>query len=83
MDIIESDGTFLNNSVLLRRFSNIVPEELRRTSTNPLFSFYKSDHRHALAKLVDWVLNLDFLPAVTLLVKMKELANTDLFVELQ
>ena len=82
MDIIESDGTFLNNSVLLRRFSNIVPEELRRTSTNSLFSFYKSDHRHALTKLVDWVLNLDFLPAVTLLVKMKELANTDLFVEL-
>ena len=31
--------------------------------------------------LVDWVLSLEFKPALSLLVKMKELASVDLFVE--
>ena len=81
VDIIKSDGNFLNNSELMQRFFRIVPPELRKTSPYPLFSFFKSEHRHTLTTLVDWVLTLEFLPALSLLVKMKELASTDLFVE--
>ena len=81
MDIIESDGTPLNNSELRQRFFSIVPPELRKTSPHPLFSFYKVEHRRALTMLVDWVLSLEFKPALSLLVKMKELASVDLFVE--
>ena len=81
VDIIESDGNVLNNSEFRQRFFRIVPPELRKTSPYPLFSFFKSEHRHTLTTLVDWVLTLEFLPALSLLVKMKELASTDLFVE--
>ena len=81
MDIIQKDGNILNNLELTQRFFSIVPPELRKTSPHPLFSFYKSEHRHALTTLVDWVLSLEFPPALSLLVKMKELASTDLFVE--
>ena len=81
MDIIKRDGNLLNNSGLSQQFFSIAPPALRRTSPEPLFSFYNSKHRHALTMLVDWVLSLEFLPALSLLVKMKELASTDLFVE--
>jgi len=81
VDIIKSDGNLLSNSELSQQFSSIAPPELRRTSPEPLFSFYNSKHRHVLTMLVDWVLSMEFLPALSLLVKMKELASTDLFVE--
>merc|ERR1712013_457954 len=47
----------------------------------PRFSFYKATHRRALKNLVDWVLSLNFLPTLTLLVKVRELASVDLFLE--
>ena len=81
MDIIKSDGNLLSDSELSQQFFSIAPPELRRTSTEPLFSFYNAKHRHVLTMLVDWVLSMEFLPALSLLVKMKELASTDLFVE--
>ena len=53
-------------------FLDMVPPELQKSSpSEPRFSFYKATHRRALKNLVDWVLSLNFLPALTLLVKVR------------
>ena len=52
-------------------FLDMVPPELHKSSpSEPRFSFYKATHRRALKNMVDWVLSLNFLPALTLLVKV-------------
>ena len=71
VDLVKVDGGVLCEPELKQMFLDMVPPELHKSSpSEPRFSFYKATHRRALKNLVDWVLSLNFLPALTLLVKV-------------